>query len=441
MNTSKTLRSKLSRKLSKKQLAAIAAIVLAGMVAIAAVMLFGGRPAADHDHSHDHSHEQEHAHDHDQDHQAEHDPKHAAASGSASASASAGHASPAQHAGDAIVRLTDEQRERAAISVEPSRPARMQSSHQFPGEIRFNDDRTAHVVPRVAGVAEAVPAALGQQVKKGEVLAVIASTSLSDQRSELLAAQRRLDLARSVYEREKRLWEEKISAEQDFLQASAALEEARIAVGNARQKLAAIGAGPATGGLNRFELRAPFDGVIVAKHLTLGEAVKEDAVVFTVSDLSTVWADFVVAASDLPLVRVGEKVVIRSTSFEGQAEGKVSYVGALLGEQTRTATARVTLANPGMAWRPGLFVTVTVLGVASEVAVSVAADAVHEIDGRPSVFVAIPGGFAARPVKVGRTDGQRTEILQGLSAGEPVAAANSFVLKAELGKASAEHSH
>ncbi|MGY8525351.1 efflux RND transporter periplasmic adaptor subunit [Paracidovorax citrulli] len=437
MNTSKTL--------SKKQFAAIAVIVLAGIVAIAAVMLFGGKPATDHDHSHEQEqqHARDHDHDHDHDHEAEHDPKHVAASASASTpdSTSTGHASPPQHAGEAIVRLTDEQSERAAIGVEPSRPARMQSAHQFPGEIRFNDDRTAHVVPRVAGVAEAVPAAIGQQVRKGEVLAVIASTSLSDQRSELLAAQRRMDLARSVYEREKRLWEEKISAEQDFLQASAALEEARIAVGNARQKLAAIGAGPATGGLNRFELRAPFDGVIVAKHLTLGEAVKEDAVVFTVSDLSTVWADFVVAASDLPLVRVGEKVVIRSTSFEGQAEGKVSYVGALLGEQTRTATARVTLANPGMAWRPGLFVTVTVLGAATEVAVSVAAGAVHEIDGRPSVFVAIPGGFAARPVKVGRSDGQRTEIVQGLSAGEPVAAANSFVLKAELGKASAEHSH
>ncbi|MBY4895888.1 efflux RND transporter periplasmic adaptor subunit [Cupriavidus sp. AU9028] len=406
--------------LSKKQIAAIAAIVVAGIVAVAAVLL-GGRPGGDHDHGHDH--DVEHAH-------AQGDDKGRGADAPAQ-----------QQGGPAIVRLTDEQRLRAAIGIDTTGPASIALTHQFPGEIRFNEDRTAHVVPRVAGVAEAVPAAIGQRVRKGEVLAVIASTSVSDQRSELLAAERRLDLAGSVYAREKRLWEEKISAEQDFLQARAALEEARIAVGNARQKLAAIGAGPAAGGLNRFELRAPFDGMVVAKHLTLGEAVKEDTVVFTISDLRTVWADFVVSAGDLPRVRVGENVVVRSTSFEGQAQGTVSYVGALLGEQTRTATARVTLANPGMTWRPGLFVTVSVVGEAADVPVSVAADAVHAVDGRPSVFVAVPGGFAARPVTVGRSDGVRTEIRQGLQPGERYAAANSFVLKAELGKASAEHTH
>ncbi|MGO7609519.1 efflux transporter periplasmic adaptor subunit, partial [Rhizobium ruizarguesonis] len=79
-----------------------------------------------------------------------------------------------------------------------------------------------------------------QQVKKGQVLAVIASTGLSDQRSELLAAQKRLDLARVTYDREKKLWEQKISAEQDYLSARNALQEAQISVQNAQQKLTAI---------------------------------------------------------------------------------------------------------------------------------------------------------------------------------------------------------
>ncbi|MFX7934478.1 efflux RND transporter periplasmic adaptor subunit, partial [Acinetobacter baumannii] len=86
------------------------------------------------------------------------------------------------------------------------------------------------------------------------------------------------------------------------------------------------------------------------------EAVKEDAHVFTLSDLSTVWAEVSVAAKDLALIRVGEKVVVRSSAFEGGATGTVAYVSALLGEQTRTATARVVLSNPKLAWRPGLFV-------------------------------------------------------------------------------------
>ena len=128
------------------------------------------------------------------------------------------------------VKLTEDQVKKAGIVVQAAGPAKLQAAAEFTGEIRFNEDRTAHVVPRLAGVAEQVVANLGQSVRKGEVLAVIASNSLSEQRSELLTAQERRDAARVTYEREKKLWQEKISAEQDYLQAQSALREADIAV-------------------------------------------------------------------------------------------------------------------------------------------------------------------------------------------------------------------
>lgn len=338
-------------------------------------------------------------------------------------------------------KLTDEQTKAAGVTVQTAGQARLQASAQFQGEIRFNDDRTAHVVPRLAGVAEAVSANLGQSVQQGQVLAVIASTSLSEQRSELLTAQRRRELARSTFEREKRLWQEKISAQQDYLQAQSALQEADIAVQNAKQKLSAVGAVGSSSGLNRLEIRAPFAGTVVEKHLTLGEAVKEDASIFTVSDLCTVWAEFAVAPKDLATVRVGQKVIVSSTAFDSKVNGTISYVGALLGEQTRTARARVTLTNPKGAWRPGLFVTVSVLGEDQDVPVAIRADAVQTIDNQPMVFMAVPGGFVARPVKVGRSDGQSVEVLEGIKPDEKYAASNTFVLKSELGKASTEHGH
>jgi len=341
------------------------------------------------------------------------------------------------------VEMTPGQIQGAGLTLLAAGPARIEATVSFPGEIRFNEDRTAHVVPRVAGVVESVSANLGQQVKKGDLLAVLASTALSDQRSELLAAQKRLELAESTFQREKKLWEDKISAEQDYLAARTALQEARIATQNATQKLTAIGASGNAGGksLNRFELRAPFDGTVVEKHLALGEAVAADANVFTISDLSTVWAEFVIAPKDLDRVRVGEKVKIASTAFDGKAEGTVSYVGSLLGQQTRTATARVTLPNPKMAWRPGLFVTVGVTDSSAEVPVAIDAQALQSIGEQQVVFVAVPGGFLAQPVKTGRSDGKLVEISHGMQAGWKYVAGNSFVIKAELGKAGAEHSH
>jgi len=339
------------------------------------------------------------------------------------------------------VKLTDVQLKASGITVQSAGPAKLQAAVQFPGEIRFNDDRTSHVVPRLAGVAEAVPANLGQQVQKGQVLAVLASTSLAEQRSELLTAQKRRDLAKTTYEREKKLWQEKISPEQDYLQAQSALHEAEIALQNASQKLSAVGAVGASTGLNRFEIRAPFAGTVVEKHLSLGESVREDASIFTVSDLSSVWAEFVVAPKDLGSVRVGQRVIVSSTAFDSKAEGTISYVGALLGEQTRTARARVTLTNPQGAWRPGLFVTVAVMGEDQDVPLTISAEAVQTIDNETMVFKAVPGGFVASPLKVGRSDGRTVEVLGGLKAGDQYAASKSFILKSELGKASADHGH
>lgn len=340
------------------------------------------------------------------------------------------------------VELTDAQIKAAAIGVDSASAASIKSALLLPGEIRLNEDRTSHVVPRLAGVVESVNASLGQVVKKGQVLAAIASPTASEQRSELQTAQKRMALAKTTYEREKKLWEQKVSAEQDYLQAKQALNEAEVAVANANQKLGALGlSSSSASGLNRLELRAPFDGIVIEKHLSLGEAVKEDAAVFTISDLSQVWAEINVPAKDLPLVRVGEKVTIKATAFDASATGTVAFVGALIGEQTRTAKARVVLDNPKGAWRPGLFVNVEVVADEATVPVTIAADAVQTVGDKPVVFLKVNGGFIAQPVQLGRSDGKRIEVLQGIKPGTPYAASGSFVVKSELGKASAEHTH
>lgn len=449
--------------ITKKQRIAMAVIVAIGLLAGGALMLTARHPSAE---EAEHAEEAGHGHGHDDDHGHSHNDSHNDSHKKPAADAHGRDEAAAHKEGDAhkdhdahekhddhgdhdenetrLVKLTAAQVKTAGIAVAPVGPAKLQAAAEFPGEIRFNEDRTAHVVPRLAGTVERVAAQLGESVRKGQVLAVIASNALSEQRSELLTARERRDAARVTFEREKRLWEDKISAEQDFLQAQSALREAEIAVRNASQKLAAVGATGATGSaaaLNRFELRAPFDGTVVEKHLALGEAVKEDASIFTVSDLRSVWAEFNVAPKDLATVRVGQRVSVSSTAFESKAEGTVSYVGALLGEQTRTAHARVTLTNPDGAWRPGLFVTVSVFGEGQELPLTVTADAVQTIDNQTMVFKAVAGGFEAVPVKLGRSDGRTVEVLGGLKAGEPVASKNTFVLKSELGKASAGHDH
>jgi len=418
------------------------AIILALGAAAAAAIVYGTRPAAVAVEGQGHEHgaaEKGHSHE-----EKEHD--HGSEAGHAEPSPDKGKAAAeADHADEeeGLLKLDAERARAAGVSLAEAGPALIAGTLQLPGEIRFNEDRTAHVVPRVAGVAESVAANLGQVVKKGQLLASLTSPAVSEQRSELMAAQKRLALARTTYQREKQLWQEKISAEQDYLQAQQALREAEIASANAQQKLAAIGAGSGSAGaLNRFELRAPFDGVVVEKHLAVGEAVQDSTAVFTISDLRSVWAEMKVAASDLPFVRVGEKATVHATAFESRATGVVAYVGALIGQETRTAPARITLDNPDGIWRPGLFVNVDLTATGQQAAVAVANAAIQKIEGdKPVVFVPVEGGFKAQAVKLGKTDGQNTEVLQGLSTGQRYVKDGAFVLKSELGKATAEHVH
>ncbi|RZL38372.1 MAG: efflux RND transporter periplasmic adaptor subunit [Rubrivivax sp.] len=432
MNTPPNLIDRLRGRVGTKQLFAIAAVLLIGALSAVAILNIGPKTGGS---------EEEHGHDEAEAHAKPSTPP---ASPQARGHEHQGEEGEHHEEGQTVIKMTADAITAAGVTVEPTHPAAIRTTLQLPGEIKFNEDRTAHVVPRVMGVVEAVPAALGQQVRKGELLAVLSSPSVSEQRADLQSAQQRLVLARTTYEREKQLWLERISPQQDVQQAEQALREAEIAVNNARQKLLAIGASAGGGSsLNRFELRAPFDGLIVAKHISLGEQVKEDSQVFTISDLRSVWAQISVPARDLAQVRVGQRVTVRSAAFEQSARGKVAFVGSLIGEQTRTADARVTLDNPNAAWRPGLFVNVDLASgeAAGEAPVTVAADAVQTMGDRSVVFIRTDDGFLPQPVRLGRSDGQRTEVISGLKAGTPYAVTGSFLLKSEAGKASASHEH
>ena len=450
-------KSKFDSSLSApKHWIAVAVILACGMVAGALIMRPSGpsgtsTPAAASGHSDADSHKDGEHHDEAAAKRAEHkeadshaDGEHhdekAAKAGSAESVAGKHEGDEQDHEEEGLVKLSAAQSQKVGVVLAKAGAASIRKEVVLPGEIRFDEDRTAHVVPRVAGVVASVHARLGEQVAKGQLLAVIQSATVSDQRSELQTAQKRLALAKNTYQREKQLWEEKISAEQDYLQARQALQEAEISVTNASQKLSAIGAG--AGGTSRYELRAPLAGVVVEKHLTVGESVTESTASFIVSDLSSVWAEMNVAAPQLPYVRVGSPVTVRATAFESSAEGKVAYVGALIGEQTRTAPARVALANPQGVWRPGLFVDVKVLADESQVPIAVDAKAIQRPDGKESVvFVPVDGGYKAQVVQLGRSDGRTTEVTSGLQAGQDYVKDGSFMLKAELGKASAEHTH
>ena len=147
----------------------------------------------------------------------------------------------------------------------------------------------------------------------------------------------------------------------------------------------------------------------------------------------TIYAKFVSA------VKVGQKVTVKATAFEAQTTGTVAYVGALVGEQSRTAIARVVLKNADKVWLPGLPVNIELQADEVEVPLAVSTEGLQTMDDGKVVFGRYGEFFEVRPLTLGRGDDKYVEVLSGLQVGDKYAAQNSYLIKAELGKASASH--
>lgn len=340
--------------------------------------------------------------------------------------------------------------EGAHITIERVGPVVMKSVLEFPGAIALNADATAHVVPRLAGVVSEVRKNLGDAVKVGDLLAVLSSGDLATAKQEFIAAVHRLELARSAAEREEALWKKKISPEEDYLVRKQALQEASIVERASSQKLAALGLpgdeirrlpSGNQSGLARYDLRAPLAGTIIAKDITVGESVQGTEPIYTISDLSTTWAEIAVPADRIHGVRVGQGVIVRSAAMDSEVTGTVAQVGALIDPNTRTAGARVVIPNADGRWRPGLFVTVRLTQDESVVPMAVKAEAIQSFRDWDVVFIRVGDLFEARPLELGRRDGEWIEVLSGLEPGLEYASKNSFVIKADVLKSGASHDH
>jgi len=339
---------------------------------------------------------------------------------------------------DGAITMTDAQIKANGIGLEVAGPAAIQERLHLPAQVKVDAERSVAIAAPVAGLVQAVRVSPGAVVKKGDPLVLLQSPDIAQWRAEQASAQARLDLARTVFQREQALWEQRISARQDLDQARTALREAEIAVQAAHQRLNALGIAT-TGEGSTATVRAPQAGVVLERPAVPGMAVDPGKPLATIADLSRVWIEAAVPTEHLAQVRVKMPARISATALPQELEGSVAFIDSVLGETTRMATARIELPNPGLRLRPGMLANVDLMGQQAQAPVTVAGDAVQTIHERTVVFVRTPTGFEARTVVLGRSDGRRSEVVQGLAAGSKYAATGSYLLKADLGKSEAGH--
>ena len=352
--------------------------------------------------------------------------------------------------------MTDDVMERAGVEIEPAGPATILEGLHLPGEVALNTERQAHVTARFPGVVSTVTVGEGDFVRQGQLLAVVESRQLVGVADDYVRAAHRLHYVEGEYERERQLFERRISAEREFRAAEHELEEARIALQVAEQSLVAAGIPRgrvraldteptgdrgALASLARVEVRAPTSGLVTARDVSEGESVSDSRTLFTIADLSTVWVEVTVYQRDLATVRPGMTAVVRSDDTGAAVEGRVRFVGQVVGQESRAATARIVLPNPGGRWRPGQFVEVDLATAVYDVPLAVRTDAIQDFRDFRVVYARHDGQFEVRMLQLGVSDSTYTEVLGGIRPGEPYAATNSFIVKADIGKSGATHDH
>lgn len=360
-----------------------------------------------------------------------------------------GHDAAKQEAEEDKIVMTGEQIATAGIRVAAATSGLLTSQTTVPAVLAANQDRLARVTARVAGTVAEVRKGYGDQVVRGDVLAVLESRDVSDAKGDYLTALRTLSLAQTTLARESKLWRQRISAEQDFIQAKAAVEEAGIRVDVARQRLSTLGLvevditelprQPAVD-RRRIDVRAPIDGEVTARTAVVGAAVTPDAELFSIADLSTIWVEMSVPPRDLAAAKKGGSVEIVGEGG-AKAEGRIVFLSPMLDPETRSARAIAEIANADKRWQPGAFVTARLATGERRVNVMAPRNAIQDVGQTSVVFVRTRDGFERRDVTLGQEGAGGVEVTSGLEPGTEIAVDNVFALKAELGKAEASHSH
>lgn len=418
-----------------------------------------------------------------------------------------------------LVKLSPEALRNGGIHLAVAGPAVLEQSTEFPGRIAVDEHHLQAVASRFSGVITSMPLHAGQYVRQGELLAVLESRELADLRLEalsrgkereqarhrreqerqlqdaarrliallrqggdfqrihdqalalplgsnkaqLLEAYAQLRLTAETFNRERQLYESRVSSGQDFQIArkayqsaqadyAAALEEitrqretllqerqyayevAAAAADTSQQKLRALGDTGVvpTDRLTRYEIRAPRAGTLIDKRAGQGESVNAETTLYLIADLTEVWAEMQIFETDLPAVKVGMPVMVWSQDRRFSTPGQLAHLKPIVDEQNRSAEAHAEIPNPQGHWFPGMYVSLELIKARIPVKLAVAAEALQRLEEHDVVFVQTPAGFVPRELRLGRRAAGQVEVLAGLAPGETYVSRGSFVLKSAL---------
>lgn len=317
------------------------------------------------------------------------------------------------------------------------------------GQIDFDEQRLARIGATVTGRVTQIDALLGQEVKKGEILARMNSSELSSQQLAYLKARAELELNRRNAGRAKQLFEADVIGAAELQRRESELQISVAETRAASDQLQLLGVSPAAierlSKLGAVDSVAPvvatLSGVVVERKLAQGQVVQPADALFVVADLSRLWAVAQVPEQQVSQVKVGQSVSIEVPALGNEKlVGKLIYVGQTINPETRTVLVRTELDNRDGRLKPAMLASMLIEAKSIERLVVPASAVVREND-EDHVFVAESDSvFRLVKVKLGPEQSGKRVVQSGLKGQERVVVDGAFHLNNERNRQEMEGS-
>lgn len=347
---------------------------------------------------------------------------------------------------DGEIRLSPTQLLEQGIQLERVSQGPVNQVSSIAGKLVVNTDQQAHVSPNFSGHVEKVYVSLGQRVEKGQNLAVLSVPELIDQHANLQIAQVNLQLAAQDFQREKQLWNQGISAKQDYQRAENAYKQADITVQSLRSRIRALGGIASSNGL--FAIKAPISGVISQKDIVVGENVQLADQLFVVEQLKDLWLEFNLSAQQVQSLKPQQELRFETLPDRQSYKAVIESMTTQADLHTGRLVVRAKVLTQATALRPNVMVNVMLESGQSKMVTRVLKQAVQMVEGKTIVFVVQQSNaktvmIKAQTVVLGSSTsyGQWLEVVSGLAEGDQYVSRGSFLLKSELEKGEASHEH